>query len=155
MDINLERPLPFADNSIDRIFAEHTIEHVSIQSAYSFFEECHRILVPGGAVRITVPSVVNVFNKKTPAYINFLKAHGWGDGSESSALKAIIFQHGHQTMWTIESLLVCLTNVGFRAREAELYKSEIPEFNNVEGHQKVIGPAFNLIESITCEGIKK
>jgi len=46
-------PWPWEDNSIDGIFASHIIEHFASQEC--FILECHRILKPGGFLRIAAP----------------------------------------------------------------------------------------------------
>lgn len=42
---------PFEDNSVDFIFSEHFIEHLTADEALNFFKECYRMLKPGGVVR--------------------------------------------------------------------------------------------------------
>ncbi len=46
-------PYPFADSSFDRITAIHVIEHLS--DVIRAMEEFHRLLCPGGIVRIETP----------------------------------------------------------------------------------------------------
>jgi SAM-dependent methyltransferase len=46
-------PLPWDDNSVTLIAAEHVIEHV--QNIIQLFKELHRILKPGGILYIRVP----------------------------------------------------------------------------------------------------
>lgn len=46
-------PYPFADNSFDRVVAIHVIEHVA--DVIRTLEEFHRLLRPGGRVRIETP----------------------------------------------------------------------------------------------------
>jgi SAM-dependent methyltransferase len=50
---DLDRPLPFADGSVDEIVAVHFLEHVT--SLEATLREFHRILRPGGALRVWVP----------------------------------------------------------------------------------------------------
>jgi predicted SAM-dependent methyltransferase len=50
------RRLPFPDGSAKVIFAEHFFEHIDYtEEAPSFLCECHRVLQPGGVLRIVVP----------------------------------------------------------------------------------------------------
>lgn len=53
----LERRLPFGDRSLDRIYLEHVLEHVSYDTALSFLKETRRVLAPAGIVRIAVPDL--------------------------------------------------------------------------------------------------
>src|SRR5260370_38279306 len=46
-------PYPFADNSFDQLRAIHVIEHVS--DVIRSMEEFHRLVRPGGRVRIETP----------------------------------------------------------------------------------------------------
>lgn len=48
-------PLPFDDDSFDGIIANHVLEH--IPNWWSLFQECARILKPGGTFEIWVPPV--------------------------------------------------------------------------------------------------
>ena len=51
---DLDRPpYPFADSSFDEVRATHVIEHVS--DVIRAMEEFHRLLRPGGRVRIVTP----------------------------------------------------------------------------------------------------
>src|SRR5450432_929220 len=51
---NLDRlPYPFRDNSFDRLLAIHVIEHVA--DVIATMEEFHRLVRPGGTVRIETP----------------------------------------------------------------------------------------------------
>ena len=54
MICDLDRfPYPFADNSFDQVRAIHVIEHVS--DVIRSMEEFHRLVRPGGRVRIETP----------------------------------------------------------------------------------------------------
>jgi len=56
---NFEYPLPFDDNSVDYVFSSHLLEHLFHEDALRLLEEIHRILKPGGWVRICVPDLVH------------------------------------------------------------------------------------------------
>jgi predicted SAM-dependent methyltransferase len=49
--------LPFSDCSIDAIYASHLLEHFTTVNARKLLEESHRVLKPGGVVRLVVPSL--------------------------------------------------------------------------------------------------
>ena len=52
LDLN-RVPWPWADNSVDGILAKHIFEH--LDDWWTAFQECARILKPGGQVEIRVP----------------------------------------------------------------------------------------------------
>jgi ubiquinone/menaquinone biosynthesis C-methylase UbiE len=54
---DIRRPLRFADNSVEGIFSEHVLEHVSLLDGVFFLRECFRVLQPAGAMRLVCPTV--------------------------------------------------------------------------------------------------
>ncbi len=59
---DLTKGLPmFADGSIDLIRMSHLIEHISLEAAKVLLKHCHRVLVPGGVMRIATPDVEIIF----------------------------------------------------------------------------------------------
>ncbi len=58
MRLNLSWDLPFEDNSMELVYAAHTFEHLSYNtSVRRLIKEIHRVLAPGGVVRIAVPDM--------------------------------------------------------------------------------------------------
>ena len=53
-------PWIWEDDAVDGIHASHILEHFSVADQEKFIRECHRILKPGGFLRIVVPHVTNV-----------------------------------------------------------------------------------------------
>lgn len=159
--INLDLPhfnicsdLVWEDNTVDAIFLEHVIEHVSAPEAYSFFREAHRCLRKGGILRLAYPDIIRISQKCTPEYVAFLYRCGWGDGSEESAIGNIIVNHGHKTVWSIETLTVALNAVGFKVTPVKLGESEHSYMRNLESHGNQLGEDFNYIETECIEAKK-
>jgi predicted SAM-dependent methyltransferase len=50
-------PYPIESESFDWAFSEHFIEHITLSEAIAWLTEVHRILRPGGLVRITTPNL--------------------------------------------------------------------------------------------------
>ncbi len=49
--------LPFPDESMKAVYASHVLEHIPSDALDSLFEEFHRILEPGGILRVVVPNL--------------------------------------------------------------------------------------------------
>ena len=54
---DLRQPLPFADATVDAVYASHVLEHLDRAEGRKLLAECRRILKPGGIVRIVVPDL--------------------------------------------------------------------------------------------------
>lgn len=149
MEIDITKSLPFNDNQIDAILAEHVVEHINIQDAWSFLEECHRILKKNGVLRIAVPCVSKIFQTADEDYFQFIKNHGWGDATRKDAVRSIIFNHGHRTIWEKNSLDAIIQSIGF-----SLLTTEPEELKGTLHHHKIIGEKFNNMETIFVDCIK-
>lgn len=153
-EMDLRKRLPFPDGSMDFIFAEHVVEHVTIKEAWCFFSDCHRILKPGGVVRIAVPDIARIWRFHTPEYGVAVKAGGHGNGSARDSVKAAIFEHGHQAAWTQDLLEAVLYAVGFHVTRCSYGQSNHTELEGIEGHGKVVGQNVSRVETSIAEGTK-
>lgn len=70
-------PYPFKDESVDAIHTSHFIEHLDGFERMKFFNECYRILKPGGKMRHTHPYYKSVRAVQDPT-------HKWPPISENS-----------------------------------------------------------------------
>ena len=154
IDVDITKTLPYQDEAVDLLFIEHCVEHITHREAFRFFQEVRRVLKKGGTFRIVVPSVVKVAAIEDPRYFHFINNAGWGAASKEGAVEAILFQHGHQCIWSMEAMLGILNALGFAAKPVEIGESENRDLVGVEGHGKIIGNYFNGLESIAVEAIK-
>lgn len=62
LDLNwdLNNPLPFQDSSIDFIFNEHLIEHLSVEESRRVIKDFMRILKKKGVLRIAMPDLEDI-----------------------------------------------------------------------------------------------
>ena len=52
---NLLETLPFDSNSISLVYSSHFLEHIPLHQISFFLKECHRVLKPGGVIRLVLP----------------------------------------------------------------------------------------------------
>ena len=57
MYINAAKPFPLRDCTLDYIFSEHQIEHLTYDEGLFMLRECWRVLKPGGRMRIATPDL--------------------------------------------------------------------------------------------------
>src|SRR5262245_63880305 len=53
--LDVRQGLPFADMA--SIYAEHFLEHLSLDEVLAFLRECPRVLRPDGALRLSTPNL--------------------------------------------------------------------------------------------------
>lgn len=138
-DLDITKPLPFANDSVDRILIEHCMEHVSMGDALRFLIEAHRVLknagepygsrmLQSGVLRVCVPSIEDLSVE-----------HG----------RDIAWNHGHEGVYTKTSLYHMLRLAGF-SPSAIRFTDRGPE----DGHHHVIGVEKDDLETIRAEAIK-
>jgi predicted SAM-dependent methyltransferase len=66
--LNLFKPLPWAPNSVGGIYAGELWEHFEYADAERLTRDCHRVLRPGGVLRVTVPDAAQLWGKYMRLY---------------------------------------------------------------------------------------
>ena len=60
MSWDIRRGLPFPDATIDACYASHVVEHLRPIEAHNLLGHMHRVLRPGGTVRLVVPDLEGI-----------------------------------------------------------------------------------------------
>lgn len=149
MDVDITKPLPYENDSIDFILIEHCVEHTTTPDAVRFFMEARRILKDGGTLRVAVPSAEQIYSAADEAYLKWHGQSGFGDGTLRGAVRSILLDHGHLSAWSPLTMEACLFAAGFS--NEKIFECKISE---LEGHGKVIGYHNNEVETIVMEAIK-
>jgi predicted SAM-dependent methyltransferase len=139
LDINhdLRYPLPFEDNSVDFIFNEHFLEHLTIEEGVNALKDFYRVLKPSGVLRVAMPDLEEIIKQ----YLDpnwkkqeWIKVYNMGFVQTKAELININFRWwGHQHLYDAEELERRLRESGFEnIKSCKLRKSEITELNNLE-----------------------
>lgn len=146
--VDLRSRLPFADESVDAVYASHVWEHLHWDVAEAATRECFRILRPGGRIRLIVPDL----RERIDAYRN--------DADPQAALtlqKHLLFHpmtrqgnplyrvyqaltefHFHKVMYDFKLMADLLVRSGFREPgQCGYLESAIPEIQDVEKATRV------------------
>lgn len=130
--------LPFESKTVELIANEHFLEHIPIEDANKLLEECHRVLKPGGTLRIAMPSLDHLLQTYGSAdwrtQFEFLQWPHYSSIKTWGELANIVFRHfGHQWIYTREELHRRLHEAGFQTvRDVGWGSSEILELQNRE-----------------------
>lgn len=94
-DMTTDRPLPFADSSVDLFYSEHVFEHFKDEWCMHIFREAHRCLVKGGGFRIVVPDADLIYDRLKKQDSAFFKS--WMDRDNASMAESFKTLIGHAT----------------------------------------------------------
>lgn len=146
---DMTNPLPFEDNSIDFIFNEHFIEHLTVQESRNAIYDFMRVLRPGGVLRIATLDLKSEVNdyltlplNKNPVIktfnLEFIK-------TRAELLNMAFSWWGHRWLYDEEELERRLKEAVCRKFErCKLKKSRHLELRNLETREE-----SNLIIEVT------
>lgn len=124
--------LPFADNSIRMIYSSHVFEHLFIHELKKVLQECRRVLMPGGILRVCVPSLekyVEAYLKKDETFIYWdpKELNPFEDFSYGAKFSRALFLDGaHKNFFDFGSFEFILDKMGFqKVSETEFQKSSM------------------------------
>jgi len=118
--LDLTKPLPFPDKSVDMIYSSHVLEHFKFTELMQLLGECYRVLKPGGIFSASVPNAriyieayanpemfdPDVFCRHKPAY-NF--------NSKIDYINYMAYMDGHHRhMFDEENILAIIGKTGFQ-----------------------------------------
>jgi SAM-dependent methyltransferase len=139
-------------HSIDMIYTEHFIEHLTLDQSRQLLSECWRVLKKGSPIRISTPdleTVVNIYvaarkyrdpdkagsaemmawhkrgTKEWPDPLKYWLPVGWDPESPAQMINGALTEWGHRFCWDWGELSFELGHVGFDAvRRAAHGKSD-------------------------------
>ncbi len=147
---DLRKSLPYKESSVDSIFHEHFIEHLTKSEAESFLRDCHRVLKTGSAMRIGWPDLKRLLNayvlkkKKYMDYVlPFLEEHRYGRDWDES-FSDLLFGWEHRYAYTAKHLVKALESAGFK--NVKIKKQGQSDFGIALDFRK--DPATTYIEAV-------
>ncbi|MGH9369296.1 MAG: class I SAM-dependent methyltransferase [Thermoanaerobaculia bacterium] len=123
--------LPFRDVSL--LYAEHFLEHLSLQEGLAFLRGCRRVLAGDGVLRLSTPNLDWVMK-------THYRLGSWGADEEAleDCLKMNRAFHGwgHQFLYNRQTLSVALRAAGFEKITFHRYgESDRAELAGLERHE--------------------
>jgi len=136
-EVDLREPLPWLDNSVDFVLLEHVLEHLTTPKGVQLLRQVHRMLKPGGVVRIAIPDfdvVLGLGPEDMLRYLEFLRSAGQQVHTADDALNLLLTGWEHQSAWSARLLTSTLQANGFQVRPCIHGQSLHPELRGVDGH---------------------
>jgi predicted SAM-dependent methyltransferase len=118
--------LPFADGTVDAVFHEHVIEHMSGAAGYRFLKDCHRVLRPGGVMRVVAPDASRYMKSYFDPDHEFMTSFRGERPTPMLALQEEFYSFGHQAVYDPETIEFFCRTIGFdRIEERTFGESRI------------------------------
>jgi len=148
--LDVTKRFPFPDKSIDRVYSEHLIEHLSYHDGMAMVRECHRVLRPGGTLRIATPDVTVIMGLHTPEPTG-LQSRVIKDSTdrclpEIDTYRAVFVinnffrRWGHQFLYDFELLRDAMEEAGFAdVGLCPSGESTDPDLQGIEAHGEGAG----------------
>jgi predicted SAM-dependent methyltransferase len=128
--LDVRHGLPFS--GVSAIYAEHFLEHLSLDEGLAFLGECRRVLLPDGVLRLSTPNLDWVLSTH----------YRWQDVTDEDRrldcmrLNRAFHGWGHQFLYNAAMLASALRSVGFERVAAQTYgRSETAGLAGLERHE--------------------
>jgi predicted SAM-dependent methyltransferase len=144
---DLKKPLPYANDSVSCIYSGELWEHFEFADAARLTHECHRVLAPGGVLRICVPDGAAFWRRYLEIYdeemtkplearaANLLRDHVQLYFNDIATRRIWLGSLGHTHKWQFDEvqLLQLVRDAGFvEVRRMRFHESHIPDIERVE-----------------------
>lgn len=110
---DLTRPIPEPDNSIDFIFNEHFIEHLTREQGVRFLADCRRALRVGGVLRIVTPHLAALLSDYRAGILDRY-VPTWRPNTPCQMVNEGMRLWGHQFLYDWEEMSMVLRESGFQ-----------------------------------------
>lgn len=159
---------PFPSAAFRQFHTEHFIEHLSLPDAAAMLEECRRVLVPGGRLRVATPDLAFLLGLTEPPippdperrdesrrladrYAAWQSGRLGLPGPNGFVVNAFLRHWEHRFIYDRETLKWMLSRCGFRSVvECGLDESVEPALRGL-AHTERLPPGFLALETLTLE----
>lgn len=163
--LDVTRPFPIPDGAMHFVFSEHLIEHIPYQDGLNMLKQCHRVLAPGGRVRIATPNLltfVRLFQEPSTAEATLYMQqkvtwHRWPLTPDPACLilNRQLREWGHEFLYSPKMLRAGLESAGFTGIvEHPVGRSGIPALTGLEARSDSNIEAVNAYETMVFEGVR-
>jgi SAM-dependent methyltransferase len=93
--LDLRYGLPFRDGTIEAIYANQVFEHFTLPVLRRLLAECHRVLKPGGILRLAVPSFEHAARAYVEGRREFFEEHAHAGRSLAAQANDFLLCQNH------------------------------------------------------------
>lgn len=172
VQLGAAKRFPFEDRQFDFVYSEHMIEHLSFDSGASMLAECHRVLRPGGRLRVSTPDLAFVValyasNRSVlqERYLHWAvgresksrlrpppETNGFAPPAEVFVINNFMRDWGHQFIYDGPTLRYAFLRAGFEEiTQCQIGESSADALKGLE-HETRLPDGFLQLETLTMEG---
>lgn len=130
---DLRKPLPVPKQSIEYIYTEHFIEHITREDGLKLLQNCREVLADEGVLRISTPCLRRLATDYLALHIPPVQADAWNPTTPCAMMNEGMRLWGHQFVYDREELTLLLQEAGFsRIQYMEWGKSEHQSLQGLE-----------------------
>ncbi|HPD44791.1 MAG TPA: methyltransferase domain-containing protein [Candidatus Woesebacteria bacterium] len=124
--VDIRKPLPLKDHSVDFIYCSHVLEHFEPAVIRKVLLECRRVLKNNGVLRIVVPDIKYIINNYAGAKRFNEFVYGY---DKEKPYRFRNFIRGHQWLFDREELEEKLREAGFQTiKFTNIKKIDLPQY---------------------------
>jgi predicted SAM-dependent methyltransferase len=120
--MNVTKPLPLPDATVDVVYSEEVVEHISRAAGRQMLAECFRVLKPGGTLRLTTPS------------LDYFAKQALSNPAAVQQINDIFFGHGHQFIYSEAALRQVLAETGYVNIQSSSYRDAKAKYGSFDSH---------------------
>jgi predicted SAM-dependent methyltransferase len=164
--LDATKTFPINDCTFDYLFSEHMIEHFTYPTGLNMLKECHRVLKPGGRIRVATPDLLFLVllyrPDKTPmerAYIQWStdtydNIQSGGSYEDTFVINNFFRDWGHRFIYDEKVLRHALAKVGFtNIVQRQMHESEDQNLRGLENDARFPNGFLDL-ETFILEAVK-
>jgi SAM-dependent methyltransferase len=145
LSLDLRWGLPFEDESVERAYLSHTLEHFYYPGEVNcLLREIGRVMAPGGRIRVVVPDIeaaIHAYVNNDQRFFAGRRDSAWPKWETLTRLDSFLgyagvgprpgmFGAAHKFGYDFETLARCLADAGFREITRSTYQGSVdPTFN--------------------------
>ncbi len=131
---DLDKPLPFADDSVDLVLASHALEHVA--DLMATMKEIYRVCKHGAQVCITAPYYQQGLNLANPYHLQVFNEHTprFWTSSFDTPVDPSEYAHPHASGWGLGESDNSELDIDFRCVRMEFF--HFPEYRSLSQEEQ-------------------
>jgi predicted SAM-dependent methyltransferase len=130
---DLANRLPLPAGTIELIYCEHFVEHLTLQQTVALCDEWYRLLQSGGKLRLSTPNLKKMIDEYRACRTTEWCDVGWSPVTPCQMMNEGLRLWGHQFTYDVDELRRVLVEAGFReVTEVAWRESGTPALRNLE-----------------------